>query len=79
MALAFFNANALISKSFVAIFLIFFSRICIALPLCIHIRLFFLFVFQKYKKKKMERGMWKDVFCITYHGCVVKVDHIIFA
>ena len=55
MALAFSNANALISKSFVAIFLIFFSRICIALPLCIHIRLFFLFVFQKYKKKK-----WKE-------------------
>ena len=40
--------------------------------------------FSKKKKiiiiiKKMERGMWKDVFCITYHGCVVKVGHIIFA
>ena len=51
-----------------------------------HISLF-LYVFFKNKnkdknnknKKIMERGIWKDVFCITYHGCVVKVGHIIFA
>ena len=33
---------------------------------------------KKKKKKKMERGMWKDVFCITYHECVVEGGHIIF-
>ena len=25
-----------------------------------------------------KRGMWKDVFCITYLEFIVKVDHIIF-
>ena len=30
------------------------------------------------KKGKEERRKWKDVFCITHHGCVVKVGHMKF-
>ena len=26
----------------------------------------------------MERGMWKDVFCITYLGFIIEVGHINF-
>ena len=55
-------------------------RICIALHSCILYQVVFV-CFSNiyiYILKKMEREMWKDVFCITYHGCVVKVDHIIY-
>ena len=74
-----------VSKFFVTIFFMFLfsfiSRICIALHYihAFHIRLFLFVFFFLNHLKKMERGMWKDVFCITYHGCVVKVGHIIFA
>ena len=69
-----------ISKSFVNFFSLMFLfsfafRICIELHSCISYQVDFVCFSKNFKKinikKKMERGMWKDVFCITYHGCVL--------
>ena len=67
---------------YVSIFVYFKDLHCIALHSYISYQVVFVCfskILKKINKKwKMEKGMWNDVFCITYHGCVVKVGHIIF-